>query len=238
MTASEPFGPELELERLLQVPLVELPDATDITRLAALLAAAAVPSEAAPQPGEEIVLAAFREIVVEGGGVSSLAARRAKMRVAAVVTGSTLALLGGGVAAAATNSLPGTAQDVAHNVLSTIGVQVPGPNGHAKHPGQGGDSDTGDQNGTPPAFVPAVPSWAPANPPGPGAATLPHPSGVPTPGNSGTSRHHGNPTPAATTRPAPRHGKPSSPPIGSQREIHTHVADPRVMHRLAASIPD
>ena len=184
------------------------------------------------------MLAAFREIVTEGAGTPSLTARRARLRVAAVAGGTTLALLGGGVAAAATGSLPHAAQTVAKDVLGTVGVHVPGPDRHAgDHPDQRGHSGKTKTHTPGPAGVtpagtspsapgavqpphPAHPSHPthpahPVHPVTPGASA--HPTTVPTPGNSGTARHHGNPTPASTVHPAPHHGKPAAAPVVSRR---------------------
>jgi hypothetical protein len=67
-----------------------------------------------------------------------------KLATAAVAGGLAL---GGGLAAAATGSLPGAAQSIASEVLSRVGLQVPGPNTHAgSHPDTRGSSSTGANN--------------------------------------------------------------------------------------------
>lgn len=116
-------------------------------RVASLLAAAAAPTETGPVPGEEQVLAAFR--------ASQETSRRsfvrspltpAKTALAAAV-GATV-LLTGGVAAAATGSLPGAAQETASEMLTKVGITVPGPDeasaGHADQ--RGGSASDEDEN--------------------------------------------------------------------------------------------
>ena len=96
-------------------------------RVAAVLAAAAAPTEPGPVPGEEEALAAFRAAVPM--------TRRTRMlpsiKAAAIAATATGALLTGGVAAAASGTLPGTAQDTAKTILGTVGVTVPGPSENA-----------------------------------------------------------------------------------------------------------
>lgn len=96
-------------------------------RVAAVLAAAAAPTEPGPVPGEEQALAAFRAAVPT--------TRRTRMlpsiKAAAIAATATGALLTGGIAAAATGTLPGTAQDTAQTILDTVGVTVPGPSENA-----------------------------------------------------------------------------------------------------------
>jgi hypothetical protein len=48
-----------------------------------------------------------------------------------------------------------------------------------------------------------------------------------TPGNSGPSRHHGNPTPTASGHPTPGHGKPTSQPsVANTGQSAQHRATP------------
>jgi len=201
----EPTGLDADLARLIESAVTpQASGSTAFPRLEALLAAAAAP-DSGPQPGEHAVLDAYRELVA---GTPSLAARRRRrQQVAVVAIASTVMALSGGVAAAATGSLPGAAQSTAKSMLGVLGVHVPGPNEHAgDHPDQRGKS--GDDHGqpSPAATHPAQPTA----PPGQSR----------TPGNSGTSRHHGNPSPASTTHPSPQHGKPATPPAVA----HPHVA--------------
>lgn len=120
-------------------------------RVASLLAAAAAPTETGPVPGEEQVLAAFR--------ASQETSRRsfvrspltpAKTALAAAVGASVL--LTGGVAAAATGALPGAAQEKASEMLTKVGITVPGPDeasaGHADQRG-GSASDEDETEETP-----------------------------------------------------------------------------------------
>ena len=235
-------GLDAQLDRLLEPSLhPQARGSVDFPRLEALLAAAAAPDPAGPQPGEQVVLAAFRELVTEPSGTPSLAARRARQRMYALVAAtSTVAVLGSGIAAAATGSLPGAAQSTAKAVLGVIGVSVPGPNGHAgDHPAQRGRSGDTPQPGAQPTD---------------GPEPVDHPSGLsqgqpPTPGNSGVSRHHGNPTPKASGHPAPGHGKPAAAPTVAHRRSTpskhavrpTHLPSPnvralRVMHSTREAI--
>lgn len=113
-------------------------------RVASLLAAAAAPTESGPAPGEEEVLAAFR--------ASHETPRRSFMRSPITPAKTALAaavgagvLLTGGVAAAATGSLPGAAQDKASEMLTKVGVTVPGADEHAAgNPDQRGSSADDD----------------------------------------------------------------------------------------------
>src|SRR6185503_8713546 len=93
-------------------------------RVAAVLAAAAAPTEPGPQPREAAALPAFRTAAPTPN-------RRTRMfpplKAAAVAATATGALLTGGVAVAATGALPGAAQDTARTMLGTVGVTVPGP---------------------------------------------------------------------------------------------------------------
>jgi hypothetical protein len=117
-------------------------------RVAAVLAAAAAPTEPGPQPGEAVALAAFR-------GAAPIPNRRTRMfpslKAAAVAATATGALLTGGVAAAATGALPGAAQDTARTMLGTVGVTVPGPADAAgTHPAsRGGSTATATETAAP-----------------------------------------------------------------------------------------
>src|SRR3954462_12119008 len=199
--APEPTDRDAQLDRLIESAATpQTSGSVELSRLEPLLAAPAAPASG-PQPGEPEAPAASRELLT---GVPSLAARR-RRQLAVVAIASTVVALSGGVAAAATGSLPGAAQSTAKSMLGALGVHVPGPNQHAgTHPDQRGKS--GEQHGKP------APSALPSHPAHPAQPTHPaHPShrahpttpagSHPTRGNSGTSRHHGNPAPAATTHP-------------------------------------
>jgi hypothetical protein len=127
---------------------------SDDPALAALLAAAGAPADAGPLPGEAEALAAFRAAngqPLAGVGHRPRRARRATGRTslrlaAAALTGSVV--LAGGLAAAATGSLPGAAQQTAKDMLSKVGVTVPGPADQAgEHPARRGKSGTSGQVG-------------------------------------------------------------------------------------------
>jgi hypothetical protein len=93
-------------------------------RVAAVLAAAAAPTEPGRVPGEVAALAAFRVAVPRQ-------TRRIRMlptlKATAVAATATGALLVGGVAAASTGALPGAASDTARAALAKVGVTVDGP---------------------------------------------------------------------------------------------------------------
>ena len=217
-------GLNAQLDRLIEAAATPQPsDSVAFPRLEALLAAAAAP-DSGPQPGELEALDAYRELVA---GTPSLAARRRRRQLAVVAIASTVVALSGGVAAAATGSLPGAAQSTARSVLGALGVHVPGPNSHAgDHPDQRGKSSGEHGKPSPSATHPAHPAH-PVTPVG----------NSPTPGNSGVSRHHGNPTPTASGHPAPHHGKPAAPPaVAHPHPASTHVGSPRVTHPLHTSI--
>jgi hypothetical protein len=123
-------------------------------RVAAVLAAAAAPTEPGPQPGEAAALVAFRS-------AASTPNRRTRMfpslKAAAIAATATGALLTGGVAAAATGALPGAAQDTARTMLGTVGVTVPGPADAAgTHPATRGGSAATATETTAPAAAPAT----------------------------------------------------------------------------------
>jgi len=228
------------------------PDASEDAVLTRLLADDGAPSrlrdalvaltaQPAPgeQPGEAAALAAFRELVAEPAGIPSLAHRR-RLRTAAAAASSIVIVLSGGVSAAAAGALPGPAQDAARSMLGVVGVHVPSSAGSHNTPGHAG-SPTPTAS-TPAGFVP--PALEPQAPPAP-AASHPsqpaHPS-TPTQGNSGQSRHHGNPTPTASGHPSPGHGKPTSPPITSHRKSpNSHSSNSSlqaVMHRSMRAVKD
>jgi hypothetical protein len=123
-------------------------------RVAAVLAAAAAPTEPGPQPGEAAALAAFR-------AAAPTPNRRTRMfpslKAAAVAATATGALLTGGVAVAATGALPGAAQDTARTMLGTVGVTVPGPADAAgTHPATRGKSAATATESAAPAAAPAT----------------------------------------------------------------------------------
>lgn len=109
-------------------------------RVAALLAAAAAPTETGPVPGEEEALAAFRASQqTTGRSLLRSPITPAKTALAAALGAGVL--LTGGVAAAATGSLPGAAQDKASEMLTKVGVTVPGADENAAgNPDQRGKS--------------------------------------------------------------------------------------------------
>jgi hypothetical protein len=128
---------------------------SDDPALAALLAAAAAPADPGPLPGEAAALAAFRAAVTEPLPITGRRSHRPpphkghrSLRLAAAaLTGSVV--LAGGLAAAATGSLPGAAQQTAKDMLSKIGVTVPGPAGQAgEHPATRGKSGEAGRAGT------------------------------------------------------------------------------------------
>jgi hypothetical protein len=227
---------DAQLDRLLESPSTpEALGSVAFPRLEALLAAAAaLPAGPQPgeQPGEQIVLASFRELVTEAAGFPSLARRRAakvrRQRMYALVAATSgVVLFGSGMAAAATGELPGAAQSTAKSMLGVLGVHVPGPNAHAgTHPDQRGTS--GDDTNPSPEATPPVHPTTPANVGTP-----------PTPGNSGVSRHHGNPTPTASGHPTPGHGKPSAAPTVAHPHVtpsHPAARSSAVMRRFRPSI--
>lgn len=225
MTPRARSGDDDALRRLLAEP-----GATP--QLHDMLAALSGGLEAAPQPGEAAALAAFRELVAEPAGVYSFGRRRG-LRLTAAIASSAVLVMGGGVAAAAAGALPAGAQRVAHNVLQAVGVQVPGATATPTNGPDGSGPPSPGQ--TPPAAAPTHPAHPtqPAHPSG-------QPSTLPTPGNAGPSRHHGNPTPTATTRPTPGHGKPTAAPVTSGRKTPTPPTHPvkanDVMHGHARAI--
>lgn len=237
--------PDADLDRLLESPSTpEARGSVDFPRLGALLSAAAAAPDPGPQPGEQTVLAAFRDLVTEAAGTPSLAAHRsrkvAQQRMYALIAAtSTVVVMGGGIAAAAAGSLPGVAQSTAKTMLGVLGVSVPGPNANSDHHtdqrGSSGDHPAGPASATPDASQPTAPSH-----PTPQATHTPASVGTPpTPGNSATARHHGNPTPTATTHPTPGHGKPTaSPTVGHRGHLHTPKPLPSsaVMHRYRPAI--
>jgi hypothetical protein len=93
---------------------------------------AATPPAAADDalPGEAEALAAFRAAGHDHERSDMQTTRnRARVLIATSATAAALACMGS--AAAATGSLPGAAQQTAHDVLASIGVTVPGPNAHS-----------------------------------------------------------------------------------------------------------
>lgn len=105
-------------------------DATPDERVALLLAAAAAPAEAGPQPGEAQALAAFRASPHRTRRFSMFSTpSRTKVAVASTIGAG--CFLFAGVGAAAAGVLPGAAQDTAHTWLGTLGIEVPGPDAHS-----------------------------------------------------------------------------------------------------------
>ena len=114
------------------------PDAAPDERVALLLAAAAAPAEAGPQPGEEQALAAFRASPHRTRRSSMFSTpTRAKVAVASTIGAG--AFLFAGVGAAAAGVLPDAAQDTASTVLGQLGFEVPRADDAAGvHPAQRG----------------------------------------------------------------------------------------------------
>lgn len=113
-------------------------------RVAALLEAAAAPTEPGPQPGEDAALAAFR--------ASPETTRRIPMRspltprrTAAAAALSVGLLVTGGFGAAAAGALPDAAQAKAQEWLAALEIDVPGPDeASAGHADERGESDAVD----------------------------------------------------------------------------------------------
>jgi hypothetical protein len=123
-------------------------------RVAAVLAAAAAPTEPGAQPGEAAALAAFRSAPP---GHNRRTRMLPSLKAAAIAATATGALLTGGVAAAATGALPGAAQDTARTMLGTVGVTVPGTADAAgTHPGARGTSAATGTETTAPADATAT----------------------------------------------------------------------------------
>jgi hypothetical protein len=101
-------------------------------RVAALLSAAAAPTEHGPVPGEEAAIAAFRAADQTASSRRSRMFRHPRpLKIAAAAAMGTGVLLAGGLAPAASGSLPGAAQETAREMLSKFGVTVPGPDEHS-----------------------------------------------------------------------------------------------------------
>jgi hypothetical protein len=101
-------------------------------RVAALLSAAAAPTEQGPVPGEEAAMAAFRAAHHTASSRRSRMFHRPRpLKIAAAAAMGTGVLLAGGLAPVASGSLPGAAQETAREMLSKFGVTVPGPDEHS-----------------------------------------------------------------------------------------------------------
>jgi len=102
----------------------ETPDPVLDARVRSVLDALAAPTEPGPLPGEVDAVAAFRaQHRTRRFPMSNLS----PFRVAVASAVGAGVFLTGGVAAAATGSLPGAAQDVAHDVIAALplGFEVP-----------------------------------------------------------------------------------------------------------------
>lgn len=203
------------------------PSADELDRLLAALAdrvQAAAPAGDGPQPGEETVLAAYREIVAHRRGTR---VRRIGARLVVVGASGALAL-SGGVAAAATGSLPDSAQQLAHHVFGVIGWHVPPghqkPNPHRPEgpaakfrpeqaPGPHHVTPVGPGHGHVPGSAPAIP----ASPEQGGA-----PGQVPP---SATEPGHGRASHAVTPTPTP-HGSPAGTPSAAATRPPEHHGHP------------
>ena len=126
--------------------LLAYPDPT--SRVSQILAAAAAPADAGPQPGEGAAIAAFRAAFSTSGADAphGLAARLSRRSAAAVLAGG-LVLCGSATAAAA-GALPDAAQQIAQKALASVGVHVPGPTSKPGQPARPG------QNNPVPAIAP------------------------------------------------------------------------------------
>ncbi|HET7385699.1 MAG TPA: hypothetical protein VFJ19_03440 [Nocardioidaceae bacterium] len=101
-------------------------------RVRSLLEAAAAPSEAGPVPGEQEALAAFRATVPNRSGRTRMRTHLTPARTAAATALSAALILAGSVSAAAAGALPDSAQSKAHDVLQTVGVDVPTGTDHGQ----------------------------------------------------------------------------------------------------------
>jgi hypothetical protein len=110
-------------------------DETRSDPVAAVLAAAAAPTEPGPLPGEAAARLAFRAAAPPCDRRLPVHSSTVSLKVLAATAVAAGALLTGGAAAAASGSLPGAAQDTARAMLTKIGVSVPGADdsaaGHA-----------------------------------------------------------------------------------------------------------
>lgn len=100
----------------------ETPDPLLDERVRSVLDALAAPTEPGPLPGEVDAVAAFR---AQHRTRRFSMSNRTPFRVAVASAVGAGVFLTGGVAAAATGSLPGAAQDVAHDVLAAVSINVP-----------------------------------------------------------------------------------------------------------------
>jgi hypothetical protein len=103
-------------------------EATDTAldeRLVSLLEAAAAPTEPGPLPGEAEALSAFRASQPTPRRSSMLSSLTSLKTGLAAVLGTGV-LLTGGVGMAAAGALPDGAQDTASEMLSKVGVTIPG----------------------------------------------------------------------------------------------------------------
>jgi hypothetical protein len=106
-----------------------LADPREAGRLGQILAAAGAPAEAGLHPGEDAVRSAFRAAFSVPTALKPGVLARMSGRAAAIALCGGLVLSGG--AAAAAGALPDAAQQKAKGVLAKIGVNIPGPRGHA-----------------------------------------------------------------------------------------------------------
>jgi hypothetical protein len=118
-------------------------------RVAALLSAAAAPTEHGSVPGEEAAMAAFRAAHQTASSRRSRMFRHPRpLKIAAAAAMGTGVLLAGGLAPVASGSLPGAAQETAREMLSKFGVTVPGPDEHSSgHTDERGRSAEAKQAG-------------------------------------------------------------------------------------------
>jgi hypothetical protein len=135
------------------------PGYSGVAELLAAARGAASESDQVRTVREEDTVSAMQAIVLERLDTPTITPRRRHMRkkvlAAKTAAATTVVLLGAGAAAAAAGSLPGAAQGTASDVLSKIGVSVPGNNNsHANTRGQsttagkntGATANTGSSN--------------------------------------------------------------------------------------------
>lgn len=176
--------------------------------LYAVLCAASAPPAPGAQPGEVAALAAFTAEVPVVKALTWRVALRERLTAArlAVVAATSIVVVSGGLAAAATGTLPDSAQQIAHDVLGTIGVHIPAPAQHAP---------AGTDNGPNVRNTPAV------NPPRGNGGTSPghHTPGT-VPSHPARPTHPLHPSPSPTA--AAHSHSPTPTPRPSPHSTHAH----------------
>lgn len=123
--------------------------------------AASVPTPAR----EETTVAAMQAVVLEHLETPTIDSRRKNVRTkvlaAKTTAAATVVLLGAGTSAAATGSLPGAAQGTASDMLSKVGISVPGNNNdHANSRGQSAGHSSTEDSGTSKSATSGTPASA------------------------------------------------------------------------------